>query len=83
MLSDGDTDSWCASFPICCPTSMRQSSIDIKPDQEIRFEVNQNESASIISGCPLRQNTHKLIQFHLHWGSSKDVGSEYSLDGEL
>jgi len=36
---------------------------------------------SVVSGGPL-MNKHKLIQFHFHWGSKDEFGSEHTLDGQ-
>lgn len=38
---------------------------------------------SILTGGPLGDNVYKLIQFHLHWGSSDDKGAEHTIDGKV
>jgi carbonic anhydrase len=34
-----------------------------------------------LSGGPLEAKPWRLEQFHLHWGSSNDHGSEHTIDG--
>ena len=34
-----------------------------------------------ITGGPLRDDIYELIQFHFHWGTANNVGSEHSIDG--
>ncbi|CAK8682792.1 carbonic anhydrase 2-like isoform X2 [Clavelina lepadiformis] len=38
-------------------------------------------ASSVISGDPLK-NEHKLVQFHFHWGSEDNRGSEHTLNGK-
>ncbi|XP_076469843.1 carbonic anhydrase-like [Babylonia areolata] len=41
------------------------------------------EKGSTMTGGPLGDNVYKLIQFHLHWGSSDDKGAEHTIDGKV
>uniref|UniRef100_F7BGW4 Carbonic anhydrase n=1 Tax=Ornithorhynchus anatinus TaxID=9258 RepID=F7BGW4_ORNAN len=46
------------------------------------FNVEFEDSAdrSVLKGGPL-SGTYRLIQFHFHWGSCDDKGSEHTVDG--
>lgn len=37
---------------------------------------------SEVTGGPLRDRFH-FEQFHLHWGSTNDKGSEHTINGQL
>lgn len=37
---------------------------------------------SELSGGPLESKPWRLEQFHLHWGSTNDKGSEHTIDGK-
>ena len=45
----------------------------------VKFTVDESYAASI-SGGPLG-SSYTLNQFHLHWGSQQDQGSEHTVDG--
>jgi len=45
----------------------------------LKFTVDESYGASI-SGGPL-DGSYTLNQFHLHWGSQRDQGSEHTIDG--
>nr|CAB3227284.1 carbonic anhydrase 2-like [Phallusia mammillata] len=63
--------------------SLSYNPADIKSVANRNFSVTFmcEGSNSVISGGPL-QNRHKLIQFHFHWGSKDDVGSEHTVNGK-
>ncbi|XP_020038348.1 carbonic anhydrase 1 isoform X1 [Castor canadensis] len=42
------------------------------------FDENNNQS--VLKGGPLSEG-YKLAQFHFHWGSTNDSGSEHTVDG--
>ncbi|XP_059022078.1 carbonic anhydrase 1 isoform X2 [Mustela lutreola] len=46
------------------------------------FHVNyeDNDNRSVLRGGPLSE-TYRLCQFHFHWGSTNDYGSEHTVDG--
>ena len=46
----------------------------------VKFTADESYGAQI-SGGPLT-DAYVLNQFHLHWGSQADQGSEHMLDGE-
>lgn len=37
---------------------------------------------TVLQGGPLTDN-YKLEQFHLHWGSTDDQGSEHTINGQM
>ncbi|XP_060553358.1 carbonic anhydrase-like [Ruditapes philippinarum] len=41
-----------------------------------------SENKSVLTGGPLKGDTYRLEQFHLHWGSKDDKGSEHTIDGK-
>ena len=45
----------------------------------VKYTVDESYGASI-SGGPLN-GSYTLNQFHLHWGSQRDQGSEHTVDG--
>ena len=45
----------------------------------VKYSVDESYGASI-SGGPL-DGSYTLNQFHLHWGSQRDQGSEHTIDG--
>ena len=45
----------------------------------VKFTVDESYAASI-SGGPLN-GSYTLNQFHIHWGSQRDQGSEHTVDG--
>ena len=45
----------------------------------MKYTVDESYGASI-SGGPLN-GSYTLNQFHLHWGSQRDQGSEHTVDG--
>ena len=45
----------------------------------VKFTVDESHGAGI-SGGPL-DGSYTLNQFHLHWGSEQDQGSEHTVDG--
>ena len=45
----------------------------------VKYTVDESYGASI-SGGPL-DGSYTLNQFHLHWGSQRDQGSEHTVDG--
>ena len=49
------------------------------PYLPVKFTVDESYGASI-SGGPLSES-YILNQFHLHWGSQRDQGSEHTIDG--
>ncbi|XP_004393812.1 PREDICTED: carbonic anhydrase 1 isoform X1 [Odobenus rosmarus divergens] len=46
------------------------------------FHVNyeDNDNRSVLKGGPLSES-YRLCQFHFHWGSTNDYGSEHIVDG--
>ena len=45
----------------------------------MQFSVDESYGAGI-SGGPLN-GSYTLNQFHIHWGSQQDQGSEHTVDG--
>ncbi|XP_029447461.1 carbonic anhydrase 3-like [Rhinatrema bivittatum] len=46
-----------------------------------RFVFDDSNDKSVLKGGPLH-GVYRLQQFHFHWGSSDDHGSEHVVDGE-
>ncbi|XP_044103045.1 carbonic anhydrase 1 isoform X1 [Neovison vison] len=46
------------------------------------FHINyeDNDNRSVLRGGPLSES-YRLYQFHFHWGSTDDYGSEHTVDG--
>ncbi|WAR12037.1 CAHZ-like protein [Mya arenaria] len=79
---------------ICCndviyDSALNMTSLKTTYDVEDSFEVvNTGESFKVnikknseLTGGPLK-DTYRLEQFHLHWGSNDDHGSEHTIDGQ-
>jgi carbonic anhydrase len=47
----------------------------------VQLSVTSGEM--MISGGQLSGESYKLAQFHVHWGSSNDVGSEHTVNGKF
>ena len=49
----------------------------------LKFTLDSTRAADLpgIKGGTLKGN-YKLLQFHFHWGSSNDHGSEHTIDGQ-
>lgn len=47
--------------------------------RSLKIDINQQ---SEVTGGPLRDRFH-FEQFHLHWGSTNDKGSEHTINGQL
>ena len=49
----------------------------------LKFAPDSTAAADLpgIRGGKLKGN-YKLLQFHFHWGSSNDHGSEHTIDGQ-
>ncbi|KAM9627120.1 carbonic anhydrase 1-like isoform 2-T3 [Trichechus inunguis] len=71
-------------------TALKPISVSYNPDtaKEIinvghSFHVNfkDNDNRSVLKGGPLSES-YRLCQFHFHWGSANDHGSEHTVDGE-
>nr|XP_020144498.1 carbonic anhydrase 1 [Microcebus murinus]XP_020144499.1 carbonic anhydrase 1 [Microcebus murinus] len=69
--------------------SLKPISVSYNPDtaKEIinvghSFHVNfeDSDNRSVLKGGPLIEN-YRLYQFHFHWGSTNDCGSEHTVDG--
>jgi len=44
-------------------------------------DVSNSDLPSFVKG-PVGEDEYKLLQFHFHWGSSNDRGSEHTIDGK-
>ncbi|XP_042523239.1 carbonic anhydrase 1 [Dipodomys spectabilis] len=51
--------------------------INVGHSFHVTFEEN---TQSVLKGGPLSES-YRLIQFHFHWGSTNDYGSEHTVDG--
>ena len=64
-------------------TPLGSKSIKEKHCQDFHFsaQVDLEDKQSWISGGGLK-GTYIATQFHFHWGSSSDKGSEHTIDGK-
>ncbi|KAL4234208.1 carbonic anhydrase [Mactra antiquata] len=59
-----------------------------KPEDTISLVNNGHtitcniQAKSTLVGGPIKKDKYLLGQFHLHWGSSDDKGSEHTIDGK-
>ncbi|XP_033059412.1 carbonic anhydrase 1 isoform X2 [Trachypithecus francoisi] len=52
--------------------------INVGHSFHVNFEDTDNRS--VLKGGPL-SNSYRLFQFHFHWGSTNECGSEHTVDG--
>ncbi|XP_050657198.1 carbonic anhydrase 1 [Macaca thibetana thibetana] len=52
--------------------------INVGHSFHVNFEDNDNRS--VLKGGPF-SDSYRLFQFHFHWGSSNEYGSEHTVDG--
>nr|XP_060644433.1 carbonic anhydrase 7 [Anolis sagrei ordinatus] len=58
------------------------SSLDITNNgHSVMVEVKGVDNKTVVSGGPL-EVPYRLKQFHFHWGSKHDTGSEHTVDGK-
>jgi len=48
----------------------------------VQFNPAAGESLPYVTGGVLGDDVYDFLQFHFHWGSSGDVGSEHEIDGK-
>ena len=48
----------------------------------IQFNPAAGQPLPFVTGGVLGDNVYEFLQFHFHWGSSGDVGSEHEIDGK-
>ncbi|KAB5586552.1 hypothetical protein PHYPO_G00003010 [Pangasianodon hypophthalmus] len=54
----------------------------INSGHSVQVTFADDEDTSTLTGGPIT-GTYRLKQFHFHWGSSDDKGSEHTVDGKL
>ncbi|XP_053535749.1 carbonic anhydrase [Ictalurus punctatus] len=54
----------------------------INNGHSVQVTFSDDKDASTLTGGPIT-GTYRLKQFHFHWGSSDDKGSEHTVDGKL
>ncbi|XP_048735882.2 carbonic anhydrase 13-like [Ostrea edulis] len=72
-------DASLASNPLKFKYDVCQGAVVENTGRSLKINIHQK---SELTGGPL-QDTFHLAQFHLHWGSSNDQGSEHTIDGRL
>ena len=54
----------------------------INADHSPTVEIESDDAGAQLTGGPLRDNTYKLANFHVHFGCQNDRGSEHTLNNK-
>ncbi|XP_053401658.1 carbonic anhydrase 2-like isoform X2 [Mercenaria mercenaria] len=67
---------------LCLKNNGHSIMCQIKSTSDISAYTNNSTLLSELTGGPLKGDTYRLEQFHLHWGSDDTKGSEHTIDGK-
>ncbi|XP_014694618.1 carbonic anhydrase 1 [Equus asinus] len=65
-------------FSVSYDPATAKEIVNVGHSFQVKFEDSDNRS--VLKGGPL-SGSYRLSQFHFHWGSTDDYGSEHTVDG--